>query len=107
MATLHDDEKFTSSLSEEAYDLISCFYNGIDEVVYSVAEQVAKERLRNSGGQVDLEQPILIEIEDVREAGKRVIAAVQHLVELNKMPAEMMDALGGMKDCFECGANDK
>lgn len=94
MATVENDKR-QSSMSEEAYELFSCFHSGVDDVVYEIAADVARERLGVAAG-----EPVDIEKEDVRQAACKLLDAVKHLVASGKATAELEALVGGMGSCF-------
>ncbi len=85
-----DSGAATSTLSSEAYDLIQCFYDGVDRMVYSVAESIARKR---SG--VAAPHVVQIEEEDVRQAGEQVLAALRRAGA-----PDLLNAIGEMDDCM-------
>ncbi len=64
----------SSSASSEAVSLLDCFDEGLDTVVYSMAECKAVER-----GSVDGNE-VLIEVEDVKNAVDQFFTALLDLV---------------------------
>jgi hypothetical protein len=78
----------TSTLTSEAYDIISCFYDGVEDVVYRLAETVARARTGVAPG-----RPVKIEAEDVRIAGYRVVCALLKFVDREDIPEEMLEAI--------------
>lgn len=98
MPTASEKTEVTSTLSSDAYELISCFYHGVDELVYEIAEEMARQRnpqAAASGG------PIQIEVEDVTKAGRQVIQALKGLIGARKLPSELEEAFGNMQQCFD------
>ncbi|MFV0443643.1 MAG: hypothetical protein ACK5Q5_08730 [Planctomycetaceae bacterium] len=88
-----------------AHDLISCFYDGVDVLVYQLAEQMA--RIRTSTAPPE---PVRIEFGDVRSAGCRVVQAIQKLSQGNLViPPDIQsalrcsdaDSLNDMTSCFD------
>jgi hypothetical protein len=81
-----DSETFTSTLTSEAYDLIRSFYEGLDRVVYRVAEAIARNRTGIRSPNV-----VSIDEQDVRLAGERVLAALRGagLPELERAAGEL------------------
>jgi hypothetical protein len=69
MATLDEN---SSLLSSEAFDVLDCFVAGLDDVVYKIAERVARKR---SGAGDD--EPVTIVVDDIREAAKRLFVALR------------------------------
>ncbi len=84
----------SASIASDAMQLLDCFDGQVGEVVYGIAEEFAKER---SG-----HRPIEISSGDVRKAGELVIAGLQKMVEMGKLPAGFVPQLDGMRDCFLC-----
>jgi hypothetical protein len=83
----------TSTLTSEAYDIISCFYDGVEDVVYRLAETVARARTGVAPG-----RPVKIEAEDVRIAGYRVVDSPEEMLEAIKdIPEEALQEIG---DCL-------
>ena len=82
-----------STISEDAYELIGCFYDGVDEIVYAVAERMARERDPNA-------IPVQIEVVDVKNAGRAVIDALRPLTATGELPKEAEEAIASMQNRF-------
>lgn len=82
-------------VSNDAVELLTCFYNGLDKAVYSVAEQIAAERPPQDGMNI-------IQFDDVKQAGEKVLAALRDLVgegALDKIVAESIQTCFDEKTC--------
>lgn len=87
-----------SSMSDEAFDLITCFYNGVDVMVRELAEEIAEQE----GSRLpDEPNVVAIEVRHVQEAGRRVIEAFRGLLKVGRVPKDLEDAVKGMGGCFE------
>jgi len=82
-----------ASITGDALSLLDCFEGGVGAVVYEMAEQFAKERCGH---------PAEVTAIDVRKAGEIVIAGLQKMVEMGRLPADFLPHLDGMRDCFLC-----
>ena len=94
MATIDDKNKTGSVLSDDAYELIECFYDGVDDLVYQLAEEMARKRNPSAS-------PVQIEVEDVRAAGEAVVESLKRLFESGEIPDHVKEAIHGMGDCFD------
>ena len=94
MATVNDKNETTSVISDEAYTLIGCFYDGVDEIVYKLAEEVARKRN-------PAVSPVQIEVDDVSAAGEVVMETLKRLFESGDISNDAREAIEGMGDCFE------
>lgn len=63
-----------SSISDEAYTLLDSIVSGLDDAVYDLALEIARQRRKDDEG-----APILIEVEDVENAGTVVADALKSL----------------------------
>jgi hypothetical protein len=94
MSTIQD--KPETNISSEAYDLLDCFVNGLDKLVYEIAAEIARARITggsNAG-------PVKIAAEDVVEAGKRVIDAVKEQIKRAGGPSDLAAAISDAERCF-------
>lgn len=87
-----------TSMSDEAYDLITCFYDGVDEIVRELAEQIAADE---QSFLPDDPTTLAIEVRHVREAGRQVVDKLRSLLKDGNIPTRMEQAIRGMGDCFE------
>ena len=85
-------------ISEDALDLLSCFYNGVDKIVYKLALVAARKRLDASEGEF-----IEIEKQDVEEAGEAILSHLRDLDTKN----EFGTLLRGSKSCFDSKSKHK
>ena len=85
-----------SVISSEAYSLLDCFVEGLDDVVYEIAEEIARER---TGIQAP-RRPVRIEAEDVKQAAARVVSFLQELVKSGRAPAGLGDVLERLTLCL-------
>lgn len=83
-----------ASIASDALVLLDCFDGQVGEVVYGIAEEFAKERGKG--------QAVEITASDVRKAGEIVIAGLQKMVEMGRLPSGFVPQLDGMRDCFLC-----
>lgn len=98
MSTVADQHEVTSVITNDAYDLINCIYDGVDEIVYSVAKSIAAERQPN----LNTGEPVRIDVDDVRRAGREVINALQTARHNVSIP----ESLTKMADCFESKSDE-
>jgi hypothetical protein len=89
-------EKSTSKISAEAFDLLDCFVGGLDNVVYEVAEHTARHRL----GKMDPNDPIEITADDITNAGETVIRLLREQVSQKVLPDELGPILDQVECCF-------
>jgi len=82
----------------DAMELITCFYDGLDDIVRDVAEELAVER-----GSVLEDDPsiVAIEVEDVRQAGDLLLDAIKRMLTERRLPIEIERPLSEMGECFE------
>lgn len=96
MATVEQGDK--SVISSEAFDVLDCFASGLDDVVYHVAEQIARQHSAcQQGGTV------VIEKSHVREA---VTLIFDLLKQSNIVPPEAKHDLQEMETCFRQKCSD-
>jgi hypothetical protein len=89
-------EKSTSKISAEAFDLLDCFVAGLDDVVYDVAEHTARHRL----GKSDPNDPIEITGDDVAIAGETVIRLLREQVSQKVLSDSLGPILDQVERCF-------
>lgn len=102
MATA-DKQDTKSQITGEAYELINCFYEGIDEVVYKIAKELARERC---SAEVSADELIQIDIEDVRSAGQKVINMLRKAIAEGDLPQGMEAEVNAMDSCFSTKATE-
>jgi len=87
-----------SVVSADGFKLLSCFYDGLDEAVYTLAEEVARKRQPE---RIASQDPIEIEEQDVREAGCKIVKLLRELLREEQISLGMREAVEGMANCFE------
>ncbi len=80
-----------SSMSNDAYELISCYYDGIDDVVRELAEQIAIEQDSFLGDK----KTVAIEESHVRQAGLQVVERLRTLLKGGKLPPRASQLVSG------------
>ena len=79
------------SLSSEAYDSLQCYRSGLDDLVCDLAIQIARRRAPETA-------PVMVEIEDVREAGGRILQAIRGVIEVGQPPDKIKPDLDWFPD---------
>lgn len=87
-----------TSMSDEAYDLITSYYNGVDVVVRELAEQIAAD---DESYLPDDPTILAIEVRHVREAGRRVVESLRKLLKDGELPLRLEQALAEMENRFD------
>ena len=77
-----------AEMSSSAYELISDFYNSVDDVIRDVAERIAAARGSHSESDATI---VFVERDDVLEAGKVFADAIRPLVKDGKLPPRLDD----------------
>lgn len=90
------EEKSTSKISAEAFDLLGCFVAGLDNVVYQMAEHIARHRLEK----MNPADPVEINADDVTEAGETVIQFLREQLKRNAASPELGPILDQVENCF-------
>jgi len=90
------EKPLESSMSSQAMDLITCYYDGVDDIVRDLAEQVAfkQESFLDDGSGM-----VAVETEHVREAGRLVTEALRDLVSTGKAPPALSRSIDEMENC--------
>lgn len=88
----------TSSASDSAVELLGCFDEGLDRVVYQIAEEKARERGAVVAGVVQ------VETQDVKNAGDLFFQGIVELISSGKLPQQLASAVQSMKKCFDTKA---
>lgn len=81
-------------MSDEAFELINCFYDGVDVIVRELAEQIAAKDGQTKQG------VLLIEKAHVEQAGWLVLEKLRTLLDDHQIPAEVKERFEGMSDRF-------
>ncbi len=90
MPTTHESKN--SSMTSRAYDLLDCFVAGLDDVIYEIAEAIAKSK-----GHV-IEGVVEINDEDVKEAAESVFKAIREQAG-KSIPAVEASQIDEMHEC--------
>lgn len=78
-----------SSISSEALDLLDCFANGLDDVMYELAEAVAARRTGRTNN-------VEICVDDIREAAKLFVECLERV----EIPDRAKAAVHEMLKCL-------
>jgi len=73
-------------MSDDAFELINTFYDGVDVIVRELAEQIA---VRENSFLPDQPDVVAIEKRHVQEAGRRVIQHLRSLLDREELPEEL------------------
>lgn len=92
MATVPNSTEFSSAVSSDALELLDCFHSGLEDIVYEIAEDLAKKRKGTPE-----KAPIQIEATDVVTAGNMVLDAIKHLAESGQISNEVVSAVEEMR----------
>jgi len=87
MATV-DSATNESTISSEALGLLDCFANGIDELIYGLAEVAATERAGAKGAEIS--------VADMEVAATRFV----EIMKRSDLPNELKPHISAMLDCF-------
>jgi len=87
MATAN--QKHESSIESDAMDAIDCFTDGIDGVIYELAERSAVLRGATEDG-------IVITVADIEEATKTLVLAIKNQADI---PEDIKSSVEEMLDC--------
>ena len=94
MVVIDDDKNATSTISNEAYELLGFFTGGIDNLVYDLAEKIARKRNPNL-------KLVPIETEDIKTAARMVIQSFKQLDASGELPEGMEQEIDDMNQCLE------
>ncbi len=89
-----------SSISGEAMDVMDCFVAGLDDVVYELAEQIARKR-------DPAVESILIEVPDVQEAARLVFQGLREASERGQLARSFEPVLNEMQESFQSRCEKK
>ena len=90
-----------TSMSEDAFALIGCFYDGVDVVVRELAELIAIEQGSFLGDGIT----VAIEESHVQKAGLQVMERLRTLLKGGKLPPRASSLVSGMSECFQSKTN--
>lgn len=99
MPLLQEDKSFDSKMTDDAFELLRCFYDGLDELVEGIAFNIAKNQ--GSFSTKEGQSTVTIEQEHVREAGKKVFEKLMDLVSEEKLPQEILSHFENMMKCSD------
>lgn len=100
MATTAINTSDDSIITSNALDLLTCFQDGLDDVIYQFAEEIAKKRQVESGSEsADL---VTIDVQDVREAGEQLTAMIKQMVKAGQLSPEIESRVSIMRECLDC-----
>lgn len=85
-----------TSMSEDAFELVHRFYNGVDVVVRELAEQIAIQE----GSFLEDKSTVAIEESHVRDAGLQIMERLRTLLKDGKLPLRASQLVSGMSNCF-------
>ncbi|MBI1309681.1 hypothetical protein GC176_00095 [bacterium] len=99
MATASTPGKTDSVIDGDAFDLICCFYDGVDDIVHEHARQIAEGRRSFAP---DDPTTVLITRDDVVKAGCAVVEALRSLLANRQLPSSAkLEELSQMTECFD------
>jgi hypothetical protein len=99
MSTADLPPKTQSCIEGDAFDLICCFYDGVDDIVHEVARQIAEVE-----GSFAPEEPgvVLITREHVEKAGCQIVETLRPLLANGRLPhSEKLNQILDMTECFD------
>ncbi|QDU36165.1 hypothetical protein Mal4_04480 [Maioricimonas rarisocia] len=82
-------------MSDDAFELINTFYDGVDIIVRELAEQIA---VRENSFLPDAPEVVAIEKRHVQQAGNRVIQHLRSLLDREELPKELGRLLGDITE---------
>lgn len=90
MTTANESQK--SVMTSEAYDLLDCFVAGLDDVIYEIAEGIAREK-----GRVSSDGTVEIQKDDIRDAAELALNAIRDQAgkAIPKGAAEQIERMHG------------
>lgn len=97
MSAVQESTEQSTMIEEDAFDLLHCFYGGVDVYVRQLAVQAALEQHSFA----DEGRTILITKEHVKQAGDMAVQALQDLLKDKQLPHEAKRSFEGMSNCFQ------
>lgn len=85
-------------ISSLALDVLGCYVETFDRVIYQIAEDFAKERQAEF---VTLGKPVRIEVEDVKRAAELFTSSVRQQFGGSAEHHEFLHAVEGMHECLK------
>ncbi len=89
-----------TAFEDDAFDLLHCFYDGVDVYVRQLAVEIATEQ----GSLEDDGRTVVITKEHVQVAGDRAVNALKDLLKL-ELPPSARDSAKSMTNCFQSKTN--
>ena len=83
-----------SYISREASDVLDCFTAGLDDVVYEIAERIARQRNPSVASPE-------IDVDDVKKAAEIVLQGVRAAAAQGQLPGDFGTVLNEMRECFQ------
>ena len=84
-----------TAIEDDAFDLLHCFYDGVDVYVRQLAVEIAIEQ----GSFDDDGKTVVITKDHVQDAGNRAVSALKDLLKL-ELPPSARDSAKSMTNCF-------
>lgn len=92
------DTKAETRISSVALDVLRCYASSFDKLVYTMAEDLARDRQKKH---VDAGRPVRIELEDVRKAAELLTDAVEQRFGKDKDYSHVVEDVKGMHECLK------
>lgn len=101
MSAVQDSTEQSTMIEEDAFDLLHCFYGGVDVYVRQLAVQTAigYQSFADDG------RTILITKEHVREAGELAVQTLKQLLNDKQLPPDAKRSFESMSNCFQYKAD--
>jgi hypothetical protein len=85
-------EEQATRISNRALNLLDCFTSGVDDIIFRVAEEIARRR--------QPEGRLSIDIEDIEKAGDIVLGRLKESVDAGGLPKHLGQAIEDMHHCL-------
>lgn len=95
MSSSANDTQDKSIMSSEAFGLLDCFVSGLDDLIYEIAEEFARQQ-----GKLNEDGLVVIETDDIQRAAEAVFQAVKRQIAESTIPAEVGPAVDKMYSCL-------
>ena len=83
-----------SSMSSDALDVMDGFVAELDDVVYEIAERIARQRNPSA-------KAVQIEVEDIQQAARLMFQGVHDAMTRGQLSSDFEPILRGMQKCFQ------
>lgn len=97
-----EQKKSDTVIANDAYDLLSCFANEFDDILYEVAEQIARQR-----GNVTHDGLVQIDFADVKQATGIVLQALRKEASMPDAPEYLASIVDDASSCVESKLDQK